>query len=132
MNNSVARENQLQNQNNPLYVRMRSRFDFSGNRTIGEFMTMKANREGYSAPGKTATARRHLSGSRKSLISIASLLLSCVVLLFCAVGILDHITPSDAPSLSDGYESVSIRANSDPAVLSLIFPNNDFTSTIEE
>ena len=131
MNNSIARANQLQSENNPLYVRMRNRFDFSGNRTIGEFMIMKATREGYSAPEKTVRVRR-TGSSRKSLVSIASLLLSCVVLLFCAVGVVDAITPAAPASLTEGYEAVSIRENSDPAALSLIFQSNDFTSTIEE
>ena len=132
MNNSIARNNQLGGETNPLYIRMRNRFDFSGNRTIGEFMAMKATREGYTAPTKAAASRRRASGSRKSLVSIASLLLSCIVLIFCAVGIVDAVTPNDAPALSESYDAVMIRENSDPAVLSLIFPQNDFTSTIEE
>ena len=132
MNQSIARANQLQGETNPLYIRMRNRFDFSGNRTIGEFMAMKATREGCSAPVKAATARHRASGSRKSLISIASLLLSCIVLIFCAVGVVDAVMPSDAPVLAEGYDAVMISENSDPAALSLIFPQNDFTSTIEE
>lgn len=130
MNNSIAHATHPQGEQNPLYIRMRNRFDFSGNRTIGEFMTMKANREGYTAPAKAAAARR--SSSRKPLISIASLLLSCIVLLFCAVGIADAVTSKNAQPISDGHESVLIRENSDPAVLSLIFPTSNFASTIEE
>ena len=131
MNNTTVRASQLQGENNPLYIRMRNRFDFSGNRTIGEFMAMKATREGYTAPAKSSSVRR-TSGSRKSLISIASLLLSCVVLLFCAVGIVDAVATPDVPALAEGYESVMIRKNSDPATVGLIFPQNDMTSTIEE
>lgn len=132
MNNSIARNNQLQGESNPLYIRMRNRFDFSGNRTIGEFMAMKATREGYCAPAKTVTAHRRASGSRKALVSVTSLLLSCIILIFCAIGVVDAVMPSDTPTLSDGYDSVMIRENSDPAAMSLIFPQNDFTSTIEE
>ena len=132
MNRSINNATQLQTENNQLYIRMRNRFDFSGNRTIGEFMTMKAVREGYSAPAKANVAKRKSSGSRKSLISLASLLLSCIVLIFCAVGVVDAVMPTDAPSLTEGYESVSIRESNDPAALSLIFPQNDFSSTIQE
>jgi hypothetical protein len=132
MNRSITNATPLQNENNPLYIRMRNRFDFSGNRTIGEFMTMKAVREGYAAPTKAPVARRKSAGSRKSLVSVASLLLSCIVLIFCAFGIVDAVTPADAPALTDGYESVSISESNDPAALSLIFPRNDFTSTIQE
>jgi hypothetical protein len=132
MNNSIARENQLRGETNSLYIRMRNRFDFSGNRTIGEFMAMKATREGYTAPAKAATPRHRASGSRKALVSIASLLLSCIVLIFCAVGVVDAVMPNDTPTLGEGYDTVMIRENSDPAAMSLIFPQNDFTSTIEE
>ena len=132
MNRSINNATQLQTENNQLYIRMRNRFDFSGNRTIGEFMTMKAVREGYSAPAKANVAKHKASGSRKSLISLASLLLSCIVLIFCAVGVVDAVMPTDAPSLTEGYESISISESNDPAALSLIFPQNDFSSTIQE
>ena len=131
MNKTIVNANQIQGETNPLYIRMRNRFDFSGNRTIGEFMAMKATREGYAAPAKTAPTRR-TSASRKALVSIASLLLSCIVLLFCAIGIVDAVTPNDTPALSDGHETIMINKSSDPATLSLIFPSSDITSTIQE
>ena len=123
--------NQQNTETNALYVRMRNRFDFSGNRTIGEFMTMKAIREGYSAPAKTEPARKATS-SRKSLVSLASLLLSCIILVFCAVGVIDAIRPAEAPALSPAQDSITLSEHSDPAALSLIFPMGGYDATIQE
>ena len=77
MNSTITAANRPEGATNPLYIRMRNRFDFSGNRTIGEFMTMKANREGYCAPAKSAAPRR--AASHRPLVSLVSLLLSAVL-----------------------------------------------------
>ena len=42
-------------QTNPLYRKIRERFSFSGNSTIGDFMRSRAKRDGYPVAGDTAT-----------------------------------------------------------------------------
>ena len=44
--NMIQNQTNEENGGNELYLKMRSRFDFSGNRTIGEFMMAKAASEG--------------------------------------------------------------------------------------
>lgn len=130
MNSTITAANRPEGATNPLYIRMRNRFDFSGNRTIGEFMTMKANREGYFAPLKSAAPRR--AASHRPLVSLVSLLLSAVVLLVCAIGVAGAVSGETSASRGSNGASVLMSQNSDPAALSLVFQGNDFTSTIEE
>ena len=130
MNSTITAANRPEGATNPLYIRMRNRFDFSGNRTIGEFMTMKANREGYCAPTKSAAPRR--AASHRPLVSLVSLLLSAVVLLVCAIGVAGAVSGETSTSRGSDGASVLMSQNSDPAALSLVFRGNDFTSTIEE
>ena len=68
-----------ENGTNELYLKMRNRFDFSGNRTIGEFMLAKAESEGY---GVLRTGKRRVSSGirklsrRHPVLSALALLLS--------------------------------------------------------
>ena len=117
---------------NPLYIRMRSRFDFSGNRTIGEFMMMKATREGYAPCANAVASRKGSPSSRRPLISFAALLISCVMLIVGAVGFVSAIVPED-PAEADPHSGiVHISVQSDPQTLSTIFPADITDITIKE
>ena len=56
--NMIPNQNSDESGANELYLKMRSRFDFSGNRTIGEFMMAKAASEGYGPVKVKKTSRR--------------------------------------------------------------------------
>lgn len=117
-----------QAETNPLYIRMRSRFDFSGNRTIGEFMMMKAIREGYDAPSASHQKRRGKSvhWSCRSLASAVALLLSCVLLIFCTVNFIDSVMNDELSSSvtsSGQQEAVRINTLTDESVVKIVFPS---------
>ena len=132
MNITMTSTTEIHAEQNPLYVRMRSRFDFSGNRTIGEFMMMKATREGYNPPAKNVAARRNGSASRRPLISLAALLLSCMMLIIGAISFVSAIAPEDSVGSDIGNGIVHISVHSDPETLGTIFPVDHSDATIKE
>ena len=132
MNITMTSTAEINADQNPLYVRMRSRFDFSGNRTIGEFMMMKATREGYNPPAKAAPARRSASTSRRPLISLAALLLSCMMLIVGAISFVSAIVPEDYAETDLQSGIVHISLHNDPETLGTIFPTDYTDATIQE
>ena len=131
MNITATQNTEIHATENPLYVRMRSRFDFSGNRTIGEFMMMKATREGYHAPRKAAAPRK-ITASRRPLISLAALLLSCMMLIIGAVSFIDAVLPSAEEPASAPSGVVHISLHSDPETLGILFPTDESDALISE
>ncbi len=115
---------------NPLYIRMRNRFDFSGNRTIGEFMTDKAIREGFSAPEEAQKSKRR--ASRRPLATIAAFILSGAILLFGGIGVADAITSEPTPPSDNLQNSIRVNSLTDPSAVSLIFPNDTSDMTAGE
>ncbi len=132
MNITMTNTTEIHAEQNPLYIRMRSRFDFSGNRTIGEFMMMKATREGYNPPAKAVSARRSNSVSRRPLISFAALLLSCMMLIVGAISFVSAIVPEDPRGADVQNGIVHISVHSDPETLGTIFPADHSDATIKE
>ena len=135
--------NGTQNQNatdggaNELYLRMRSRFDFSGNRTIGEFMLTKALNEGY-GPVSTGKTRRQ-SGIRKlsrrhPLVSAMALLISCALFLFCTVRFMGDVSANSAETDPAGHvaDAILINTVSEPSALEIVFPQNQQINTTME
>ena len=133
MNITTTLTTEIHAEQNPLYARMRSRFDFSGNRTIGEFMMMKATREGYNPPAKAATPRK-ASSSRRPLISLAALLLSCMMLIIGAISFVNAIAPTPAANEAQGNAGgvVHISIHNDPETLRIIFPADSSEALIQE
>lgn len=132
MNITMSSTTEISAEQNPLYIRMRSRFDFSGNRTIGEFMMMKATREGYNPPAKAVSARKSISASRRPLISLAALLLSCMILIVGLINFVSVVMPED-PAIEDPQSGiVHISLHSDPETLGTIFPADHSDATIKE
>ena len=135
--------NATQNQNaadcgaNELYLRMRTRFDFSGNRTIGEFMMAKAVNEGY-GPVSAGKSRRQ-SGIRKlsrrhPLVSAMALLISCALFLFCTVRFMGDFSAKETPADPAGQvaDVILINTVSEPSALEIVFPQNQQINTTME
>ena len=131
MNITMTSTTKIHAEQNPLYVRMRSRFDFSGNRTIGEFMMMKATREGYTAPAKATTVHKRIA-SRRPLVSLAALLLSCIMLIIGAVSFINAVSPSLDEGNSAPGGVVHISVHSDPETLGILFPTDTSEALIQE
>ncbi len=131
MNITTTHTAEIHATENPLYTRMRSRFDFSGNRTIGEFMMMKATREGYNPPAMTAEPRKNTT-SRRPLISLAALLLSCMMLIIGAVSFIDAVLPSVEEPSAAPSGVVHISVHNDPETLGILFPTDPSDALIQE
>jgi hypothetical protein len=121
---------------NELYLKMRSRFDFSGNRTIGEFMMAKAASEGYSpvrAKKKSGAGIRKLS-RRHPVASAFALLISCALFLFCTIRFMDDVSTKEYVASSGSGDSVSISINTvtDPAAVQIVFPQGQQIDTTME
>ncbi len=135
--------NVIQNQtsdngaNNELYLKMRSRFDFSGNRTIGEFMMAKAANEGYaparSGKRRTASPIRKLS-RRHPVLSTLALLFSCVLILFCTIRFMSDVsTKQYAPSgVDQSSAAISINTVTEPSAVRIVFPQGQQIDTTME
>ncbi len=132
MNITATQTTEIHAEQNPLYIRMRSRFDFSGNRTIGEFMMMKATREGYNPPAKTVSARKASTASRRPLISLAALLLSCMMLIIGAISFVNSVSPAVSEPDSAIGGVVHIGVHSDPETLGILFPADSGEVLIQE
>lgn len=121
---------------NELYLKMRSRFDFSGNRTIGEFMMAKAASEGYGpmgAKGRRGSGVRKLS-RRHPFLSAVALLFSCALFLFCTIRFMDDVSTKEYAASSSVSESASISINTvtDPAAVQIVFPQGQQIDTTME
>ena len=134
--NMIQNQTNEENGGNELYLKMRSRFDFSGNRTIGEFMMAKAASEGY---GPMGTKKHRGSGVRKltrrhPFLSAVALLFSCVLFLFCTIRFMDDVSNKEYVAGSGAVESASVSINtvSDPAALQIVFPQGQQIDTTME
>ena len=135
--------NATQNQNandggaNELYLKMRTRFDFSGNRTIGEFMLTKALNEGY-GPVSAGKKRRQSGISKLSrrhpLVSAMALLISCALFLFCTVRFMGDVSAKGADADASGQvaDAIMINTVSEPSALEIVFPQNQQINTTME
>ena len=135
--NMIQNNASEENGTNELYLKMRSRFDFSGNRTIGEFMMAKAANEGF-GPVKTGK-KRASSGIRKlsrrhPVLSSLALLVSCALFLFCTIRFMDDVSNKEYVAGSGAVESASVSINtvSDPAALQIVFPQGQQIDTTME
>ena len=134
---AIQNQTSEQAESNELYLKMRSRFDFSGNRTIGEFMMAKAVSEGY-RPQRTKarqsrSAWRDLS-KRHPVLSTLALLLSCALFLFCTVHFMHDVSDvneADVASLSEG-SSISINTVTEPSAVRVVFPQQPQIDTTME
>jgi len=135
--NVIPNTNTDENGANELYLKMRSRFDFSGNRTIGEFMMAKAVNEGFgpSKAGKrrTSVGIRKLS-RRHPVLSSLALLLSCALFLFCTIRFMKDVSarqymPSTASADS---ASISISTSTEPSAVQIVFPQAQQIDTTME
>jgi hypothetical protein len=120
---------------NPLYIRMRQRFDFSGNRTVGEFMTMKAIRDGYQQNDKKAasarTKARGIFRGKQAMVSAFALLVSCILFVFCAFQIVGAILPDSADSATPEPVIVKVNTLTDASVVEIVFPTDSSDTTME-
>ena len=131
-----AIQNNDENGSNELYLKMRSRFDFSGNRTIGEFMMAKAVNEGYC----TAKSKKHRSSGigklsrRHPVLSALALLLSCALFLFCTIRFIDDVSMKEYSASNGDVESASISVSTvtDPAAVQIVFPQGQQIDTTME
>lgn len=135
--NTIQNQTSDENGTNELYLKMRSRFDFSGNRTIGEFMMAKAVNEGF-ASAKTGK-RRASSGIRKlsrrhPVLSSLALLLSCALFLFCTIHFMKDVsTKQYVPSNgTDDSASISITTVTEPSAVQIVFPQAQQIDTTME
>lgn len=118
---------------NELYLKMRNRFDFSGNRTIGEFMMAKAANEGY---GPIKANKRHGRGVRKlsrrhPVFSAVALMLSCALFLFCTIRFMKDVSTKEYGGANESA-SVSIKTSTDPASVRIVFPQEQRIDTTME
>ena len=134
--NVIPNQSNEENGANELYLKMRSRFDFSGNRTIGEFMMAKAASEGY---GPVGTKKHRGSGvcklsRRHPFVSAVALLFSCVLFLFCTIRFMDDVSNKEYVASAGDAESASISINAvtDPAALQIVFPQGQQIDTTME
>ena len=134
--NMIPNQSGDENGANELYLKMRSRFDFSGNRTIGEFMMAKAASEGY-GPVKSKKSRgtgiRKLS-RRHPVLSAMALLISCVLFLFCTIRFMDDVSNKQYVSSNGSGDSAAISINTvtDPAAVQIVFPQGQQIDTTME
>ena len=135
--NTIQNQTSDENGTNELYLKMRSRFDFSGNRTIGEFMMAKAVNEGF-ASAKTGK-RRASSGIRKlsrrhPVLSSLALLLSCALFLFCTIHFMKDVsTKQYVPSNgTDDSAAISITTVTEPSAVQIVFPQAQQIDTTME
>lgn len=134
--NMIPNQSNEENGANELYLKMRSRFDFSGNRTIGEFMMAKAASEGYGPVG----AKKHRGAGVRKLsrrhpfLSAVALLFSCVLFLFCTIRFMDDVSHKEYAANAGVAESASISINAvtDPAALQIVFPQGQQIDTTME
>jgi len=134
---TINTENSAELGTNELYLKMRSRFDFSGNRTIGEFMMAKAVSEGF-APLKK-NKRRGSSGIRKlsrrhPVFSALALLISCALFLFCTIRFMDDVSKKEytASAVETESAAISIDTVTDPAAVRIVFPEGNRIDTTME
>lgn len=131
-----ANQTSGENGQNELYLKMRSRFDFSGNRTIGEFMMAKAESEGFGpakAKKKGGAGIRKLS-RRHPFASAVALLISCALFLFCTIRFMDDVSNKEyvaSAGSSDGA-AISINTVTDPAAVQIVFPQGQQIDTTME
>ena len=135
--NMIQNNASEENGTNELYLKMRSRFDFSGNRTIGEFMMAKAANEGF-GPVKTGK-KRASSGIRKlsrrhPVLSSLALLVSCALFLFCTIRFMKDVSVKEyAPSKgTDQSASISINTVTEPSAVRIVFPQGQQIETTME
>lgn len=135
--NVIPNRNESENGTNELYLKMRSRFDFSGNRTIGEFMMAKAVNEGF-GPAKTGK-RRSSAGIRKlsrrhPVLSSLALLLSCALFLFCTIRFMKDVSNKQYMPSTASTESaaISITTSTEPAAVQIVFPQAQQIDTTME
>lgn len=135
--NMIQNNASEENGTNELYLKMRSRFDFSGNRTIGEFMMAKAANEGF-GPVKTGK-KRASSGIRKlsrrhPVLSSLALLVSCALFLFCTIRFMKDVSVKEySPSKgADQSASISINTVTEPSAVQIVFPQAQQIDTTME
>ena len=135
--NMIPNQNSDESGANELYLKMRSRFDFSGNRTIGEFMMAKAASEGY-GPVKFKK-HRGASGIRKlsrrhPVLSAFALLISCALFLFCTIRFMDDVSTKEYVASAGNGENAAISINTvtDPSAVQIVFPQGQQIDTTME
>ena len=135
--NVIQNQASDQAESNELYLKMRTRFDFSGNRTIGEFMMAKAESEGYrphrAKTRQSRSAWRDLS-KRHPVLSTIALLLSCALFLFCTIRFMNEVSDvkkTEVASVSDG-SSISISTVTEPSAVRVVFPQQQQIDTTME
>lgn len=73
--------------NNTLYTEMKTRFGFSGDRTVAEFMMSKAEREGYLSKEKRAQKRRAFLKKTANKVQRRIPVAGALAILLCTVGV---------------------------------------------
>ena len=135
--NMIPNQNSDESGANELYLKMRSRFDFSGNRTIGEFMMAKAENEGFcqakSSKRQGRAGLRKLS-RRHPVLSTLALLLSCALFLFCTLHFVNQVSSKQAPESPSGADasSISISTVTEPSAVRIVFPQRPQIDTTME